>query len=342
MSEPIEEPVLRGQRLPRETPREIRMAFRVAGGLLLWAVVAAGLIALGVVCCSSSVKSFDGITCLVLFGGFGLLFLVSLVIVCSGIPRERRLLREGLIAIGRVSDDRRSCAFRDAEGREHTVPASNHLPKNVGPGMFMPVVYDPSRPEKGLVVCAAYSEIVPLGPADHAGPPLPKIAPSWGGRPIPLETPRRVRWTKGGIAARAFIVLLGAGFLALAIYGAIDGSSTGDKGEIVCAGIIAVLGGLCFWMVFFLSLRVHALLTRGSAAMAHVLSNTEVHTHGATVRTVTYAFEDDSGRRWEGETTDASRSLSPGDVVPVFYAPENPKRSVLLPAITGIELLRDG
>jgi len=79
--------------------------------------------------------------------------------------------------------------------------------------------------------------------------------------------------------------------------------------------------------------------TPGTAiATAYVLAVEVVRHDGVLQNGVTYAFDDATGRAFDGHLWDGTRRLAPGDVVRVFYDPHDPRRNGPVDAVCGTEI----
>jgi hypothetical protein len=325
-----DQPIHQGEILPRETPRRVRLPARIVIAFAVTVFISGVLSAAGV---DGVLRHDSPIASGIMAVVCGLVVLSVLGLLCT-FPGERRLLRSGTIAVAVVSPDRLRGTFRDASGREHTVPVTS-LPANVGPGMAIPVVHPEGHPEMALTVSATWLEIVPIGRADVAYVPLPRIKPVWRGVAIQAETPRRVRIPTAQKILLGLMLAFAAALEALVVAGMLSPGATGDRiGLGVCALLILV-GTFAFTRM---RLRMHRLVTRGRVTTAHVLSCERVVGHQGHIHyQLTYAYDVDEVR-YEGATPTLTEEVQVGATVPVFYDARDPKEHCLIAVLPDLEL----
>ena len=167
--------------------------------------------------------------------------------------------------------------------------------------------------------------------------PGSSVPPSWRGTAIPRETPRRIRLPASAWIGRLFVVGLILFFEALIVRLAVKELPRGPRGWGPCAFVQAIffaVGAPIAWR----RTRLRTLVVSGDVATAIVLARFDTRIRlqrGGSVPsvTLTYAFADASGRRFEGRCAVTATSLVAGSTVPVFYDRERPERSVPMAAV---------
>jgi hypothetical protein len=99
--------------------------------------------------------------------GFTAFLLLVLLLQWRRMARERDLLENGQIALGRVvqkwasrNNSTITYEFQDAAGRIHRAADTDYT-RRLEPGMTVPVFYNPDRPQRRVAACATFHEVVP-------------------------------------------------------------------------------------------------------------------------------------------------------------------------------------
>jgi hypothetical protein len=99
--------------------------------------------------------------------GFTAFLLLVLLLQWRRMARERDLLENGQIALGRVvqkwasrNNSTITYEFQDAAGRNHRAADTDYT-RRLEPGMTVPVFYNPDRPQRRVAACATFHEVVP-------------------------------------------------------------------------------------------------------------------------------------------------------------------------------------
>lgn len=159
LSMPPPRPVEVNRRGKRMLTLSLLFAFGMEA-FLLWTLY-------GVAQRASMVPNSQGAEILLAF--FMILMASWPLFVRRGIVRHQKLMENGAVAIGRITEQRDfknasaiRYEFEDSAG--HTVTGlGNDRTRSFSPGMSVPVFYDPQNPKRQIAVCCAYSEIVNPG-----------------------------------------------------------------------------------------------------------------------------------------------------------------------------------
>lgn len=145
-----------------------------------------------------------------------------------------------------------------------------------------------------------------------------------------LPRPRPVRITRRGkmnatVITFALAISLGVFVAGLMTTSRATGQNAGPSDFLTYALPIALVVGVVIVMLRTIK-QQKVLLAEGEVAMARVTKRW-IARNGPNIR---YEFRTPLGENFSRSTGDASRSLSVGMSVPVFYVPQRPKRQIAL------------
>jgi len=153
--------------LPR--PRAVRMSRRGKSTSVLVAVillVSMSLFVAGLTAQSRAAGANKGSPQFVKFALPIVFILVFVPFQLLGIARQKRLIAEGEISMGRVKE-RRIARHGPTIRYEFTTPLGEHFSRSasdgsgqLSTGMSVPIFYEPQRPKKQLALCASFYEVV--------------------------------------------------------------------------------------------------------------------------------------------------------------------------------------
>lgn len=142
-----------------------------------------------------------------------------------------------------------------------------------------------------------------------------------------LSQPRTARFTDFG---RALWVVLISGWVvlaALSVYEMIQSKSF-DLDSVFWNVIFPVVAGFALVAILRTECKHRKLLENGSLALGTIINQRTIRSRRGISSEITYSFKNTAGEQYQRTIQDHTRSYFPGMVVPVFYDPADPSRSV--------------